>query len=235
MVLAMVSLVIAYLAAVGTHSQIPHIGEIWQWAVGLWIVFLFFVIAPFRLWSETTEKLEAYEEAERPKLSVSDPIELVEPKGAAGKNVTAREWRLRISNNSTSVMKNCFVKKTSLVNVHGHESDSIGIRFKLNTDQPHFIQSYEHKQSFDLSPGSDELVCICGTNVNVDKDHQTVIMLYAIQGVGGQGIRNAIPKHFFPHILRIQICADNLVHPIEKKYRLFFDSENAFKMEHIRD
>ena len=231
-VLALVALAIAYLGALGVHATFPGLGEMWEWVLGLWVVLLFIVIAPYHLWLDVQTKLEVHEEAARPKIVVSDPILTIEPKGAAEGDEVGREYRLRISNHSTALIENCYVKQASLVNKNGHESDVLGIHFKINTDQPHIIQSYEHRQSFDLPPGGHEIVSICGTTKSLPGVN--VIMLYAIHGVGGQGIRNAIPRNFFPHILTAQVCADNLVHPVEIKYRLFFDDAGVFRMERLQ-
>lgn len=229
---SLVALIVAYLTALQIKIAVPH-GELWEWVVGLWIIFQFIFIAPFRLYQEQRRKLDEYDEEARPKVSVSAPIETVEPKGATGKDVASGEFRLRVNNCSTTLIKNCYVKQASLLNKNGHESDILGIHFKLNTDQPVIIQSYEHQQSFDLPPYGHEIVSICGTNRTIDNSQQTVIMLYAIQGVGGQGIRNAIPRSFFPHTLTVQVCADNLARPVEIKYRLFFKDDGAFKMEKV--
>jgi hypothetical protein len=220
MVMALVALVVAYLTALQIKVAVPS-EELWHWTVGLWIVFLFFFIAPFRAWSEEREKVESFEEAARPKLEISDPFEVCEPKGAPPRDMQSNEWRLRIQNTSATLVKNCYVRQKQLVNNVGHASDVEGVRFKLNTDQPLIIQSYEHKQSFDLPPGASEVVSICGVNLNSNIP-ENVIMLYAIQGVGGQGIRNSIPPRFFPHTLVIEVCAENIAKPEEITYSLFF-------------
>lgn len=226
-ILALVALVVAYLAALGITVAIPH-GEVWQWTTGLWVVFQFVFIAPFLLWREQTRKVEQHEEAARPKLSLSDPFCVVEPKGATGIDAKCREWRLRVKNESTTIISNCYVKQISLVNKDGHESDIVGIHFKLNTDQPKIIPSYEHRQSFDLPPGGHEVICIAGTNANVP---QWIIFLYAVHGVGGEGIRNAISPAVFPHTLTIEVCADNISKPIEQKYLLSVDDDGICNME----
>lgn len=231
--LAVAALVVAYLAALQIKVALPHRGDTWAWTAGLWIVFQFIFIAPYLLWMEAQKKVEHFEEEARPKLFVSDPIAIVEPKGSAGEDVHSREYRLRITNKSTSVVRGCYVKMASLVNANGHESDVLNIRFKRSIDQPLVIQGFDHPQSFDLPPQSDEIVSICGTNKNVDPSAQLVIMLYAIHGAGGAGIRNAIPRQLFPHILALEIGAENLVHPVRRRYRLSFDSEGIFRMEKI--
>lgn len=227
-ILALIALGAAYLAALGLNPRTPRVGDLWEWIVGLWVIFLFVFVAPFRLWLAEKEKVDAFEDTARPKLSLSDPICVVDPKGSIGGSVKSREWRLRVKNESTALIKNCYIKQKGLINKDGHESDIVGIHFKLNTDQPAIIQSYEHRQSFDLPPGGNEVVCIAGTNTNVP---QMIIMLYAVHGVGGQGIRNAIPPALFPHTLTIEVCADNISKPIEKKYFLSVDSDGIFTME----
>jgi hypothetical protein len=144
LVLALVSLGIAYLTALGIHAQLPNIGDVWHWAAGLWVVLLFIFIAPFRLWSDAQDKLEVYEETAKPKLEISDPIESVEPKGTVGK--AFRTWRLKITNISTVMVKGCYAKKKSFINKNGHQSDIIGIRFKMSTDHPKNLQTYIYIQ-----------------------------------------------------------------------------------------
>lgn len=196
---------------------------------GLWFVVLIVFVAPYRLWVLQKEKVKAFEEAARPKLTVSDPFDTVEPKGATGKAI--REWRLKVTNESTSVIKNCYLKMKSFVNVSGHESDSIGIHFKLSTDQPLVIQSYEHRQTFDIPPGGHEIISIIGLNEN--QNMAMVIMLYAMHGAGGGAIRNGIPRNLFPHILVIQVCAENIVNPIEVTYKLHINHDGVLRMDRI--
>jgi len=174
------------------------------------IVFLICLIIIFLI------KLYKLESQFEPKLIISDPIESIEPKGSKSK--AEREWLLKITNNSSAVITNCYVKQKNLVNRNGQESDANGMRFKLNTDRPTNIQSYEHKQSFNIPPRGEEIVSIAG--LHETDDNANVIMLYAPHGKAGEGIRNAIPKKFFPHTLTIQVCADNVLIPEERIYKI---------------
>ena len=226
-ILSLVALAVAYLSALGIAVATPH-GEVWQWTTGLWIVFQFVFIAPFLLWVEQTKKVEKYEADAIPKLTVSEPIETVEPKGTIGK--AFRTWRLKITNISSVTVKGCYAKKKSFINKDGHQSDIIGIRFKWGGDHPARLFDFSYTQSFDIPPGAHEYVDIACMDETADKS-PTVYMLYAISGGGCASIRNAISTVVFPHKLILEVCAENLNVPIEAIYKLYINDTGLFRMD----
>jgi hypothetical protein len=173
------------------------------------------------------EKVEALEEAAKPRLRISAPIAVVEPKGQTGK--AFRTYRLRIENISTSVVRSCYAKQTSFININGHESDSIGMHFKKSTEQPYELINYSHQQSFDIPPLGHEIIDI--VSIDETTPNNNVIMLYATQGHGSAHVRNSIPQRFFPHDLTIQFCGDNIT-PVEEKYKLHINREEILEMDH---
>jgi len=92
------------------------------------------------------------------------------------------------------------------------------------------IQSHVHKEFFDIPPGGHEIICIAGTNVTVPG---MVVMLYAIQGAAGEGIRNAIPFLLFPHSIVLEIGADNIHKPLEHEYLLTMDEGDGLIMRKL--
>ena len=229
LILGLVAFGFAYLTALGVRLEVPHTAELWEWTVGLWVIFLFIFIAPFRLWLSEIQKVEAFEEAARPKLEISPPIESIEPKGQKGK--AFRTWRLKITNASTVVVKNCYAKKKSFINNRGQQSDIIGMRFKWGGDYPKFLQAnpYEYKQSFDISPRGHEYVDIAC--MSETEDNASVVMLYAIPGAGASEVRNCISPVVFPHRLIVEVCADNLIVPLEITYDLSVTQEELLRMD----
>lgn len=195
----------------------PQLGEFWQWTLGLWFLILLFIVTPFWVWRAERIKVETYEDAARPKVLVSDPIEIVDPKGAEGK--AFRTWRIKITNVSTAVVKNCYATKKSLINNKGQESDSLGLRFKFSTDNPKELQNYNYKQACDLNPGGHEYVDIACMNER-DGPRPKVFMLYAIPGGGSGFARNAISQEVFPHRLVVEVSAENCAKPVVVTYDL---------------
>jgi len=162
-----------------------------------------------------------------PKVKVSDPFPDIDPKGAKGK--ASREWRLKIINDSAETIRNCFVTQKSLINKNGHDSGSNSSRFKLSRESPTIIPSFEHTQSFDITPGGNEIISIAG--LHETDDNAGVIMLYAPRGKAGEQTKNYIPKEFFPHELTIQICAENLHIPEEVTYNLYINDSGMLIMD----
>ena len=229
LIAAVGALVVALLGAWGISIKLAFdAGHYWQWALGLWFVVLFVFVTPFRLWHAEKTKLEAFEEAARPKVEISDPIEITDPKGAHGK--AFRTWRLKLTNVSMVVVKNCYAKQKSFINKRGDESANVGIRFKMSTDQPKYLASYEYRQSFDLAPGAHEYVDIACMN-EIDGAIPMVFMLYAIPGAGEGVVKNAIPQEFFPHRLIVEVCAEDIVKPIERNYVLHISNAGLLKMD----
>ncbi len=73
-ILALIALAFAFLAALGINLKLTKSGEMWEWTIGLWVIFLFVFISPFRLWLAEKEKIEEFEEAARPKIRLEfDP------------------------------------------------------------------------------------------------------------------------------------------------------------------
>ena len=54
---ALLTLAVAYLGALQIKVAIPS-SELWQWTAGLWFVLFFAFVAPYRLWAETSAKLD---------------------------------------------------------------------------------------------------------------------------------------------------------------------------------
>jgi hypothetical protein len=219
------------LAGLGTIGLGFVLPDLHNWPVLLaafWIVLLFAVIAPYRLWAAERVTVEAFLEAAKPKIEIFTPHCVTDPKSAPGR--AFRTWRIQIANTSTSPVRNCYAKKISFINAEGQQSDSLGMRFKLNTDQPKLIQEFEYKQSFDLAPGGHEFVDIACLDERQGAA-ALVFMLYAIPGGGATAVRNGIAQEAFPHALIVQVCADDLAHPIECKYRLAIDSLGRLRMD----
>jgi hypothetical protein len=73
-ILALIAFAFAFLAALGVNLKLPNNGEMWEWTIGLWVIFLFVFIAPFRLWLTEKERVELLENAALPKLRIEfDP------------------------------------------------------------------------------------------------------------------------------------------------------------------
>jgi hypothetical protein len=207
----------------------PQLGYFWQWTLGLWFLVLFVIVTPFRVWLAEKITVEAYEDAARPKISISDPIEIVNPKGAEGK--AFRTWRLTITNVSTAVVKNCYAKKKSFINSRGQESDSLGLRFKFSTDNPRELQNYNYRQACDLNPNDREYVDIACMDER-DGPTPNVFMLYAIPGGGSGFAKNAISQEVFPHRLVVEVSAENCVRPVEVTYDLYI-KDGLLRMERV--
>lgn len=193
--------------------------HIWECILGGWFVFLIFVVSPYRLWVEDRKIISGFEEAGRPKIIVSDPLQITEPKGVPLDRVANhRTWQLRITNNSASPIKNCYVKMKSLRNGQGYESANNGMRFKLSTDRPALMTHFNYRQTFDLPPGGHEDVEIIALS-EAQGAHPLAHMLYAIPGGGANSVNFQIPQAAFPHDLSVQVCADEIM-PMEISYTL---------------
>jgi hypothetical protein len=74
LVLALIAFGVSYLTALGVRLEAPHIGDLWEWTFGLWVIFLFVFIAPFRLWLAEKTRADELEETLKPKLRLEfDP------------------------------------------------------------------------------------------------------------------------------------------------------------------
>src|SRR2546427_9132504 len=66
------------------YAQIADASAISRWSsVLLFVVALF--VTSYYVWKKEREKVELYEERDRPKIQVSEPIQLCDPKDAGGK------------------------------------------------------------------------------------------------------------------------------------------------------
>lgn len=71
LVVAIFALIAAYLAAIGIHAKLPNIFEVWEWVVGLWVIFIFVLVAPFILWTEDQEKIKELSKELAPGIELS--------------------------------------------------------------------------------------------------------------------------------------------------------------------
>lgn len=230
LIAAIATFALALIGVAGIKLTIdPQLGYFWEWTLGLWFLVLFVIVTPFRVWLAEKIKVEAFEDAARPRISISDPIEVVEPKGAEGK--AFRTWRLKITNVSTAVVKNCYAKKKSFIDNRRQESDSPGLRFKFSTDNPRELQNYNYKQACDLNPNDHEYVDIACMDERGDPTPK-VFMLYAIPGGGSGFAKNAISQEVFPHRLVVEVSAENCAKPVEVIYDLSI-KDGLLRMERV--
>jgi len=201
--------------------------------VGLLIIYWLvnFLAAPYKIFIEQKSKLNEYEEAMVPKLEISEPVDVVEPKSATGK--AFRTWRIIVTNNSATTIKRCCVKKKGLINKSGYLSEIPGLTFKLTTDQPKLLSDYEYQKEFDLLPKNSESIDIACLDENDTSTNARVWMLYAIPNANKSAVRAGLPLNEFPHILTIEISAENVFEPMGISYKLDINDSGLLRMDRI--
>ena len=207
------------------RSQATEASSITRWLTGSLLITALLFTAYF-IWKKEHEKNEAYVERDRPKIEISTPIQLCDPKDAGGK-AKLRTWKLRIINISSMVIRNCYVKQKSLINVRKLPSRNDDMHFKVSTDKPLRLNDFDYQQSFDLNPNTDRLVDIAAMP-ELD-DNPRIYMLYAIPGQRAE-VHNSIPPILFPHTLTLQVSGENLTNPVEATYILSIDGLGRLQM-----
>lgn len=197
-------------------------------ALGAYFVVVVF-IAPYRLWKQDRKAIDDFEAERVPKIAISEPIELREPKGTPPSRRSAKTYRLRIKNNSTSRIIGCKAVKTSFVNRFGEQDDSLMVHFRVSTENA-LLSSHDFQQQFDIDANSEIFIDVAFCQ-EADVDSVNVIMLYAKRKTAEY--RDQIPSRFFPHILQISFSAENIIISIVKNYRLYITREGFFRMEEV--
>ncbi len=204
----------AVLATFGYAIEIRGVDK-WQALLAIWFVVLFVFVTPFRMWKKQKQKIEAFEDAAKPRVQLVGPTDLFLNR-ASDVDRGLHIVRLEVRNISAGVIRNCCLRESLFVNRFGKASGQRRF-FRLATESGADLTVHDHTKFFDLQGyGSTEILEIAYLDEAVTGSN--VVMLYATEHTALP--LNSIPQDFFPHDLTVSISADNLPEIMEKTYRL---------------
>jgi hypothetical protein len=197
-------------------------------AIG-WLLCLFLIITPFRMWRERGQRIALLDDERKPKFSISDPREDFVPwQDAQQGGRVNRHFYLTITNESFGNITRCSVQDARFENNRGHISPITGRHFRLRSERGADEISHTYATSLDMhSRGAVFDVDIC--SMNEGEQNSRVIMYYATSPT--HQYSNEIAREAFPHNLTIRVTADNLANPELRSFRIYIANNGDLRME----
>lgn len=156
-----------------------------------------------------------------PLVTISDPIGNVENANASGKGW--RMFSLKIENSSSVPIENIRVKIHRFNDRFQKEEGSlIGLTFSLRSER-----TISQEQPFTLAPHTTERAKIVTLN---ESDNSSSVELRC--GLDRLHFPK-LPRNLFPYDLTIQVTANNLTTPEERKFKVFIDDSGILHMETV--
>ncbi len=230
----LLALALAVLSLVGLDIRFKDDASLYIGALfGAWLLFLFISVTPYLLWRNQKKKIAILEEELIPKIEISDPQQYFMPWRPAqmGERVH-RHFFITITNISSTTIKNCSVEEYAFTNVFGHTPPSQGRVFRLCSERAADPKEHPYTRKFDLRGKDDKKdVDICSMNEGLNDS--LVHMYYATTKTEQQ--KDSIKRNVFPHILIIQVSADNISQPVRKSFKIYITDDGNFAMDTIED
>lgn len=192
------------------------------------------MIAPALIDGIQSGKIKDLSKQLKPRISISGPFAWTEPKNCQNMHAY-RVYRVKVTNDSNTLIQNCSVKLINMVNVENRPTRNSGQAFKMASENSDDL-SHRYKQKFNISPGDSEDVEIAGfieegALEENDVKPSPIVMFYAQQG-NMDRTRNVVPIEMCPHELTIRAVAENTP-PVEMRLKYWVDDAGFFRMGSI--